>query len=376
MEATTIESRQLNTKADWPQWYSSVICRARRDGILDYCNPELAEEDSAIASSSTAPPAAATSPIHRVLIEPIRPTASQINPDATLLSELNDEELDRWVILRNGYNDRMREYEKKHKAILELAYYIESTVDRSNYIIIRDLITPYEMLKALKQMLEPTSMQLKWSARATYESAQKWNSRTKPEIWIRTYRDAYLEAKSVQLPIVDDYNPHYDFVRAIAQAHPECSSAILSILIQREQKGEEPPDFITSCLEFFQRWQRLRPATQPGANHTGFATFQGQPAQPIQPNTQPGHQPQGQIRGRGRGQGQGQWNPPRSTCRFCTGRHPSERCYYVDPRQRTINWQEVPHYREQFDQILANNPALKQEAESIRSRPVPTSQPL
>jgi outer membrane murein-binding lipoprotein Lpp len=85
----------------------------------------------------------------------------------------------------------MREYNKKWKAISELDDYIESTLDRSNHTIIKDLNTLYEKLKALKQRLEPNLNQLKQAARAAYDLAQKWNSRTKLEQWVRTYRNAY-----------------------------------------------------------------------------------------------------------------------------------------------------------------------------------------
>jgi hypothetical protein len=395
MAATTTkaESQQLLTKADWPEWYSSVTRRAKRDKIWEYCNPDLPQEGSATASSSAATRAdtlaattSTTASFHRELIEPIRPTARQVNPQATLLTDLTDEELKRWTLLKDDYNERMREYNKKWKVISELDDYIESTLDRSNHTIIKDLDTPYEKLQALKQRLEPNPNQLKQAARAAYDSAQKWNSRTKLEQWVRTYRNAYQEAKLAQLALVDDFNPHYDFVKVIAQVNPACASVLQGSLVKLQQTGQDPPDFVKSCLEFFEGWQHTQPATQSGVTHTGFATFQGQQSQPTQASTQsnqstqqnaqPGHQAAGRGRGRGRGRGGqgGQWNSTRSTCKFCTGRHQSERCYYVDPRQRTPNWQESPHYREQYNQILTSYPALRQEAEAIRSKPVPTSQ--
>jgi hypothetical protein len=109
-----------------------------------------------------------------------------------------------------------KDYNVKRKALGELDNYIESTVDKSNHSIIQDLTTTYEKLKALKEKLEPTSKQLRQLARVAYESAQKWNTRTKLELWLRTYRNAFLDAKKAHLPIVEDYYPHYEFVRAIA----------------------------------------------------------------------------------------------------------------------------------------------------------------
>lgn len=73
------------------------------------------------------------------------------------MSDLTESELKKWAILEDDYSDRMREYNKKSKAISELDNPIESTVDRNNYTIIRNLTTPYAKLK-----------QTTWAA---YESA-------------------------------------------------------------------------------------------------------------------------------------------------------------------------------------------------------------
>ena len=208
--STAADTQRLLTKADWHQWFNSVSRRARRDNIWKYCNPTLTQ-----TSSPAAPPAAASlqnALVLQELVQPIRPRPSDINATATQLSDLTDAELKRWAIIKDDYNDLQRDYAQKSKALAELDNYIESTIDRSNLPIIKDLVTPYEKLKALKQKLEPTSKQLKQSARAKYESARKWNSRTKLDTWLRDYRNAYLEAKAVKLSVVDDYNAHYDFV--------------------------------------------------------------------------------------------------------------------------------------------------------------------
>jgi hypothetical protein len=165
-------------------------------------------------------------------------------------------------------------------------------------------------------------------------------------------------------------------------------------LVKQEQRNEAPLDFSESCLEYFKGWQQTTPATQPGITHTSFATFQGQPSQPTQASPQsiqstqlydqPGYQQSGhqssyqQSAGRGRdrgqGRGSGQWNSTKSTCRFCTGPHQSGNCYYFDPRQKFAGWQENPHFRKQYDDLLASNPTLRQETEEIKHKPIPTNQ--
>lgn len=85
--------------------------------------------------------------------------------------------------MKDRYNDQMRKYKKKAKALAELDNYIESTVDRTNHTIIEDLTTLYEKLKALKE---------------------KWSSRVKLEQWLRDYRNAFLQAKAVKLSLVND----------------------------------------------------------------------------------------------------------------------------------------------------------------------------
>ncbi|KAF2257949.1 tannase-domain-containing protein [Lojkania enalia] len=102
----------------------------------------------------------------KVLIELKQPTSGSIRATATQLSDLTDAKLKRWMILKEDYNDRQREYAKKLKALEELDNYIESAVDSSHQPIFEDLSTPYTKLKALKKRLELIPSQLKQTARA------------------------------------------------------------------------------------------------------------------------------------------------------------------------------------------------------------------
>jgi hypothetical protein len=138
--------------------------------------------------------------------------------------------------MKDDYNERTREYKEKAKCLAELDNYIGSTVDRSNHMIIRGLNNPYKKL-------EPTSAQLKQTARAAYEAAQKWNGRVKLEQWLRNYRNAYPQAQLAQLPTILEYQPHYDFVKAIAQANPACSTVLHGSLVKQEQNNETLLDF-------------------------------------------------------------------------------------------------------------------------------------
>jgi hypothetical protein len=83
--STIAMQQQLLTKADWPEWYSSVSRRAERDDIWEYCNSELLEEGSTIASLAAS--------VHQELIEPIRPTANLVEASATQLSDLVGDDL-------------------------------------------------------------------------------------------------------------------------------------------------------------------------------------------------------------------------------------------------------------------------------------------
>jgi len=366
---TVPASQRLINREDWKDWYSSVSRRARRDNIWDYCNPELQDNPSEGTPSAS---------VLRVLVEPKRPLPSMVRAEATELSDLTDAELKRWTIFKEDYNDRQREYIKKSTALAELDSYIEATVDRSNQPILRDLTTPYSKLKALKQKLEPTPRQQKQAAAAQYQAVQKWTTKSELDTWLRDYRNAYLEAKAVKLPQVDDFNPHYDFVKAIAAANPACSTALHSILVQKEQSDSEPPDFSESCLQFFETWQRTQQASQPTATHTGFATFQGQPLQP--PEGQPDRANQQASKGHGHGKGNQGSQPHQQgsqqhqqVCKFCGyTTHQSEKCFYIDSRLRPASWHENPRTKKKVDENLASDPALRQEAEQIRKKQLPS----
>jgi hypothetical protein len=172
--AAKAESLKLLTKADWPEWYDSVTSRAERDGIWEYCNPDL-------LSAAAAPQGAHPALVLRELVEPTRPSHTDIDADATQLADLDAEDLKRWAVLKDDYSERMRSYREKHRAMSDLDDYIRTSLARSHHRLIRNLRTPYEKLKVLKQKLEPTSNQLQQSAQAAYDRAQKWNSRIKLE---------------------------------------------------------------------------------------------------------------------------------------------------------------------------------------------------
>jgi hypothetical protein len=127
---------------------------------MEYGNTEIQiyQREGSVVASSTAAEATTTASVHRKLIKPTRPTASQVNPEATLLSDLSNEDLKRWTI--------MKEHKEKAKALAELDNYIESTVHCSNHPIISDLTAPYKKLQALKKKPEPTAQQLRQTARA------------------------------------------------------------------------------------------------------------------------------------------------------------------------------------------------------------------
>ncbi|KAF2471901.1 uncharacterized protein BDR25DRAFT_24099 [Lindgomyces ingoldianus] len=84
---------------------------------------------------------------------------------------------------REDYRDDLRLFEARHKALLDLYVLIESTVDATNYRIIRDKETIYSRLKALKAIFEPSDKQLKQSARIAYDRARKWSSKKDQDTW-------------------------------------------------------------------------------------------------------------------------------------------------------------------------------------------------
>jgi hypothetical protein len=108
--AATAESLKLLTKADWPKWYDSVTSRAQRDGIWEYCNLDL-------LSAAVAPQGAHPALVLQELVEPTRPSHTDIDTDATQLADLDAEDLKRWAVLKDDFNERMRDYKEKLRAM-------------------------------------------------------------------------------------------------------------------------------------------------------------------------------------------------------------------------------------------------------------------
>lgn len=81
----------------------------------------------------------------------------------------------------------------------------------------------------------------------------------------------------MDLPDVQGFRPHYDFIRAIKPISSSFAGALEVDLIRKERKDEEAPsiiDLIEEFKEHYRMQQSASSSTTTTANHSAFATLQ------------------------------------------------------------------------------------------------------
>ena len=81
----------------------------------------------------------------------------------------------------------------------------------------------------------------------------------------------------MEIPDVQRYRPHYDFIRAIKPISSSFVGALKVDLIRKKQKDEEAPSIINLIKEFKEHYRMQQSAslsTTTTANYSAFATLQ------------------------------------------------------------------------------------------------------
>ena len=93
--------------------------------------------------------------------------------------------------------------------------------------------------------------------------------------WLNDWRNIYKLAEQLELPDVQGYRPHYDFVRAIKPISSSFAGALEVSLIYKERKNKAAPSIIDLIEEFKEHYriQQTASPTTTTANHLAFATF-------------------------------------------------------------------------------------------------------
>jgi hypothetical protein len=84
------------------------------------------------------------------------PSAKDVNPLKTVLSQLTDDEKDELKLLRYDYKHQLTLYERQDAALASLRLFIQETISRTFLPYTFNCDTPYDILVALRKRIAPT----------------------------------------------------------------------------------------------------------------------------------------------------------------------------------------------------------------------------
>jgi hypothetical protein len=208
-----------------------------------------------------------------ILREPSVPMAKDVNPEAATISALSDDEKEELKLLRFNYKHKLSVYERQDAALASLRTYIQETISRTFLPYTFKGDTVYDILVALKKRVAPTDKARKIELTQRYQKLKKAPHGQNVETWLQQWERTFTECKELNLPVVSDDLPIYDFLQAISDVSPEFSNVWTVNLQTKEADGEALPD-LYRIVELFRNHQRLYNA-QKGRNSTFPASYQG-----------------------------------------------------------------------------------------------------
>src|SRR6266705_3457663 len=104
--------------------------------------------------------------------------------------------------------------------------------------LIEGLDTVYERLQALKNALAPTTSGRKHDVLIQYTALKSYDTTQSMDKWLNSWRNIYKLAEQLELPDVQGFRPHYDFVRAIKPISSSFAGALEVDLIRQERKDK------------------------------------------------------------------------------------------------------------------------------------------
>jgi hypothetical protein len=258
---TTSESKVnliLSQPSDWTQWFFIIQDTAKTNEVWKYIDPSKKKDKLP------------------TLEPPKRPTAADVRPMATSLTQLEQDQFAIYNQLYTEYKDDLRIYQKQKQAINDISNYIVRTTSVAYLPLIDDLDTVYKRLKALKKALAPTTSGRKHDVLIQYTALKAYNTTQSINKWLNSWRNVYKLAEQLELPDVQGFRPHYDFVQAIKPISSSFAGALEVDLIRKERKNKAAPSIIDLIEEFKEhyRMHQAAPTTAP-ANSSAFATLQG-----------------------------------------------------------------------------------------------------
>ncbi|KAM4067597.1 hypothetical protein HRG_012312 [Hirsutella rhossiliensis] len=214
-----------------------------------------------------------------VLQQPVEPTFSQINPEASELVDLTLKEFRLLEFLHTQYRSKLQGHRDQVKALASLQQHIVKTIG-NYYSTIAEEHDVAKQLSLLQARVAPTDWALEREVLQRYRSTLQSPERTKVEAWITQWQKVLTEAKQLGLPDVQGLRPTQDFLQAVSLINAPFTDYWVNKMGDDAACGKptwknEFPDGI-KISEIFERAHRIKAAN----NQKGSfgASFQGKEA--------------------------------------------------------------------------------------------------
>ena len=142
----------------------------------------------------------------------------------------------------------------------------------------------------------------------------------------------------MELPDIQGYRPHYDFIWAIKPISFSFAGALKVNLIRKECKNKDALSIIDLIEEFKEHYRMQQASPSTTANHSAFSTFQN--------NTN----------------SNSTWH---KKC-ICGFTHRYDDCYYIAKQKRPQGWKPDPDIQNKIDEMISSIPWVERMVNRIR----------
>jgi hypothetical protein len=275
------------------------------------------------------------------------PTFTDLVDGATSSADLSAAERHDLAILREDHKELLRTYRERTDALKTLDLFVLTSVDRTNLLYLRSKTTVFQKLLALKKRLAPTDRIRELEIVRRYKDLLRAPKHQQLDHWLLDWEKVYAEAVRLDISDVQGHRCLYDFLNALRTVDVAFVAGREAILNYEVQQGKTP-SFILDLLEEFRNHLRTVKAlsnqaghTGKEANHSAFATFQGQGTEPADQKSS--HKCSDSCEHSGSGSGEsnltviGPSGKKYSNC-LCGMPHRYMECPYIRPRIRQPGW--------------------------------------
>jgi hypothetical protein len=248
----------------------------------------------------------------------------------------------------NSKKDDLRIYQKQKQAINGIGTYIVRSISVAYLPLIDGLDTVHERLQELKKALAPTTSGRKHDVLVQYTALKAYDTNQSMDKWLNNWRNIYKLAEQLELPDVQGYGPHYDFVRAIKPISSSFAGALEVNLIRKERKNKAAPSIIDLIDEFKEHY-RMQQTASPNstANHSAFATLQSNSNSDSNSNSN----------------SNSTWH---KKC-ICGLKHRYSDCCYILKQKRPQGWKPDLDIQKKVDEMIPFIPSIKRMLDQIQN---------